>query len=145
MNARNSIFLTLLISLALAIPTTARAQDEDAVRQILADFHSALAAGDSVKALAQLAPDVRILEGGGVETLEHYRSGHLSGDMRFAGAVDRVVAEVTVHIVGDVAWAYSTNTTKGEMRGREIDSSGAELAVLVRIDGEWRITAIQWS
>jgi hypothetical protein len=44
-----------------------------------------------------------------------------------------------------VAWVYSTSTTKGEYRGREINSRGAELAVLVRSDGTWRIVALQWS
>ena len=92
-----------------------------------------------------MAPQVRVLEGGGIETLEEYRSHHLPGDMRYAAAVTRESGEVSVEIMGDVAWAYSTNTTKGEMRGRTIDSRGAELAVLVRIDGVWKITAIQWS
>lgn len=129
----------------MLIPAGGHAQDADAVRQVLTDFHAALSAGDSVKALAQLAPQVRILEGGGIETLEEYRSHHLPGDMRFAAAVTREVGEVSVQVMGDVAWAYSTNTTKGEMRGREIDSRGAELAVLVRIEGVWKIAAIQWS
>jgi len=145
MKTRTSTLFALLLGALVLLPATGHGQDADAVRHVLADFHAALSAGDSVRALAQLAPQVRVLEGGGIETLEEYRSHHLPGDMRYAAAVTRESGEVSVEIMGDVAWAYSTNTTKGEMRGRTIDSRGAELAVLVRIDGVWKITAIQWS
>ena len=108
-------------------------------------FHAALSSGDSTTALAQLASDVTILESGGVETLEQYRAGHLTGDMRFAQAVRREQGEIHVTVMGEVAWAHSTNVTSGRMGEREINSQGAELMVLAREDGRWRITAIHWS
>jgi ketosteroid isomerase-like protein len=108
-------------------------------------YHAALASGDSVTALSLLAEDVMILESGGVETKERYRSGHLSGDMRFAQAVPRERSEVTVQVLGDVAWAWSTSITQGQMGDREINSQGAELAVLARVDGRWLIKSIHWS
>ncbi|MFL5385010.1 MAG: hypothetical protein ACJ8GN_21020 [Longimicrobiaceae bacterium] len=46
---------------------------------------------------------------------------------------------------GEVAWAASTSTTQGEFRGRAINSEGAELMVLTRERGGWRIAAIHWS
>jgi ketosteroid isomerase-like protein len=108
-------------------------------------FHHALASGDSTAALARLDDGVVILESGGVEDKEHYRSGHLAGDMRFAAAVPRQRGEITVRVMGDVAWAHSTNVTEGTMGEREINSQGAELVVLARDAGTWKITAIHWS
>ncbi|MHC4822000.1 MAG: hypothetical protein ACYTDX_09825, partial [Planctomycetota bacterium] len=84
-----------LAALALAavplVPRTAAGQEceEARVVAVIEAFHDALAAEDSTTALAQLADDVTILESGGVEDKTHYRSGHLSGDMRFARAVPR--------------------------------------------------------
>jgi ketosteroid isomerase-like protein len=88
---------------------------------------------------------VTILESGGVEDKSHYRSGHLAGDMRFAQAVPRQRGEITVTVRGDVAWAHSTSVTEGRMGEREINSQGAELVVLAREGGTWRIQAIHWS
>jgi ketosteroid isomerase-like protein len=145
MKTRFLRLLSLSLGLAIFLPTAGRAQDQDAVRSTLHQFHAALSAGDSVTALAQLAPDLRILEGGGIETLEQYRSHHLPGDMAFAAGITRESGEISVEIRGDVAWAYSTSTSKGTIRGRDIDRKGAELAVLIRVDGVWKIVAIQWS
>jgi ketosteroid isomerase-like protein len=136
-----------LASLFLAAPAGLAAQlsDTEAVIAVIEGFHSAVASGDSTTALAYLADDVTILEGGGVENKESYRTGHLSGDMRFAQAVPRDRSEVRVGVLGDAAWAYSTSVTQGRMGEREINSRGAELVVLVREDGSWKIKAIQWS
>jgi ketosteroid isomerase-like protein len=46
---------------------------------------------------------------------------------------------------GDAAWVSSTSTTTGEYRGRQVNSSGAELMVLARTPQGWRIAAIHWS
>ena len=108
-------------------------------------YHAALATGDSVTALGHLAPDVTILESGGVEDKASYRSGHLAADMRFAQAVPRQRGEIQVTLLGDVAWASSTSITQGRSGDREINSQGAELMVLAREDGAWKIKAIHWS
>lgn len=137
--------LVILLTL-LATPTDLTAQsDESAVSAVVDAYHTALASGDSTTALSLLADDVTILESGGVEDKEHYRSGHLAGDMRFAQAVPRERSEITVTVAGDVAWAWSTSTTQGRMGDREINSRGAELMVLSRAGGAWRIRAIHWS
>ncbi len=133
-----------LLSGALGAPVFAQS-DEAAVVAVVDAFHSALSSGDSATALAQLADDVTILESGGVETLEQYRSGHLMGDMRFAQAVTRERGEIRVTVEGDVAWAHSTNVTRGSMGDREINSQGAELMVLARDGERWMIKAIHWS
>ena len=121
------------------------ANDSALVAAAVQRFHQSLAAGDSAQALSLLTEDVAIQEGGGVESKDAYRRGHLAGDIAFARAVPSERSPVAVTVRGDVAWARSSSTTVGEYRGRRIDSAGAELMVLVRQGGAWRISAIHWS
>jgi uncharacterized protein (TIGR02246 family) len=122
-----------------------RAADSAAVAAVVERFHRALAAGDSARALSLLAPDAVVLESGGVESRAEYRSHHLPADIEFARAVPGQRGPVRVRVRGDVAWATSTSTTQGEFRGRAVNSAGAELMVLTRSPGGWRIAAIHWS
>lgn len=121
------------------------AGDSASVAAAVRSYHDALRRGDSSAVLALLADDAVILETGGVETKADYRAGHLSGDIRFAQAVPSQSTGVRVAIRGDVAWAWSTSTTTGEMNGRQINSVGAELMVLTRTAAGWKINAIHWS
>ncbi len=135
----------LVLAGALAAPLSAQTADSAAVAGVIERFHAALAAGDSAAALRLLAPDVAILESGGVETLADYRAHHLPADIEFAKAVPRIRAPIRVTVLGDVAWATSQGTTQGEFRGRAVNSSSAELMVLTGRGGEWLIRAIHWS
>lgn len=136
------------VTLGLAVTADGAVSQEHSHSEVVAvvdAFHASLASGDSTTALSLLADDVVVLESGGVEDKDHYRSGHLAGDMRFAAAVPREREAVRVTVTGDVAWAWSTNRATGRMGDREIDSNGAELVVLTRVDDKWRIRAIHWS
>jgi ketosteroid isomerase-like protein len=139
------LVLAVLASSALPVAAGAQQSDSAVVASVIERFHAALAAGDSTAALALLAPDVTVLESGGLETLEEYRSHHLPGDIQFARAVPRSRAPINVTLAGDMAWATSTGVTQGEYRGRAINSNSAELMVLTRSDGGWLIRAIHWS
>ncbi len=139
----SGVLITLLAAGADAQQT--HQSGEEQVVAVIDAYHGALAAGDAEGALAHLADDVTILESGGVENKEHYASGHLAGDMRFAQAVPRERGEIEVSVLGDVAWAHSTSVTEGQMGDREINSQGAELVVLAREHGTWKIKAIHWS
>jgi len=108
-------------------------------------FHAALALGDTAAVLALLAPDVVILESGGMETLQDYRAHHLSGDVAFVKAVPSVRSPLRAAVQGDASWVTGTSTTKGTFNGRAIDSSGAELMVLTVSGAAWKIRAIHWS
>ena len=121
------------------------ANDSAAVAEVVHQYHQALAAGDSTTAMALLAADAVILESGGIETREEYRSHHLSSDIAFARAVTSERGPIAVKIHGDVAWAASTSTTRGQHRDRTINSAGAELMVLTKTPAGWRISAIHWS
>jgi ketosteroid isomerase-like protein len=119
--------------------------DSAAVAATVASYHRALASGDSATALSLLADDAVILESGGIETRAEYRSHHLSSDIEFARSVKPVDGPLSVTVRGDVAWTTSTNVAQGRFRGRAVNSSGAELMVLTRIAGSWKIAAIHWS
>jgi ketosteroid isomerase-like protein len=95
--------------------------------------------------LSLLAPDAVILESGSVETREEYRAHHLPADMGFARAVASDDSGISVRVRGDVAWAWSTSVSRGEYRGRAVNTAGAELMVLTRSANGWRIAAIHWS
>lgn len=133
----------------LSVPAPATAQttsaDSAAVAAVIARYHHALSEGDSVAALALLASGAIILESGGLETLEEYRSHHLASDIQFARGVESLRGPVRVRVRGDIAWGISTSTTEGEYRERAINSAGAELMVLSREAGGWKIQAIHWS
>lgn len=145
---RRFLVLALSAPLCLLLATdgaAAQSTDEAAVLAVVNGFHDALARGDSLAALALLAPDAQILESGGVESRAEYRAGHLPGDINYARAVPSVRGAPSVVVNGDVAWVASTSRSTGTYRDRQINSAGAELVVLSRTPEGWRIRAIHWS
>ncbi len=135
-----------ILALAAGIATPAATAEAPAgPAETVAAFHAALEAGDGEVALALLAPDVVVLEGGTLETREQYTEGHLAADMEFSAAVSSERSPPQVTIEGDTAWIVSTSTAHGEFRGHTIASAGVELMVLSRTPAGWRIRAIHWS
>lgn len=137
--------LALLFLVPAVLPAQTDSPDSAAVAQAVADYHAALARGDSAAALALLAPDAVILESGGLESRNEYRAHHLPGDIGFARAVPSRRGPIRVTLAGDVAWAVSSSETTGTFRERAINSTGVELMVLSRTPEGWRIRAIHWS
>lgn len=121
------------------------AADSAAVAEVIERYHTGLAEADTAAVMALLAPNALILESGGMETREEYRSHHLPADMAFARAVPRERGSIRVRVHGHTAWAASLSTARGTYRDREIDSRGAELMVLHRTEDGWLIEAIHWS
>ena len=126
-------------------PAQSTAADSAAVVRSVERFHAALAAGDSVSAMALLDTGVMVLESGDLESRSDYLRHHLPADMAFARAVSssRDVRRVTIS--GNAAWVIATSRTTGAFEGRAVDSEGAELMVLTRTAEGWRIAAIHWS
>ena len=122
----------------------ASSDSADAVNTALS-FHAAIAAGDSSRALALLAPDAIILESGDAETREEYRSHHLPADIAFARSVTESRTPLRVALQDGAAWVASTATAHGEYRGRAINSVAAELMVLTRAANGWVIRSVHWS
>jgi len=140
------LLITLMTSAAAGPrPSPETSPDSAAILATVAAFHSALAAGDSVGALALLAPDAIILEAGELESRAEYTAHHLGADMEFARAVPSVRVTTRVRQEGAIAWVAAISTTRGTFRDRPIASQGAELMVLGRTVAGWRIRAIHWS
>lgn len=155
---RNLSFSILALTLAGGVP--AYAQDPAHVHSAAEDvqpdaveaaatvdaFHSALVRGDTAAALALLADDVLILEGGSAERSKaEYAESHLAADAEFSAAVPNVRAHRSARVVGDSAWVASEGRTTGQFNGRPVDSRSAETMILRRDTEGWRITHIHWS
>lgn len=109
-------------------------------------FHAALRSGDTAAALALLADEVLIFEGGRVERSKaEYAAHHLAADAAFSKAVSSTLTRRAGGASGDTAWVASEGRTTGEYRGRPIDRVTAETIVLRRSGGAWKIVHIHWS
>lgn len=146
-NIHRLVCIVAVLLAAQVFPAQAQKTNADmaAVEKTVRSFHEALAAGDSNGALQLLAPDVVVLESGGLETREEYQSHHLAGDIEFAQVVTTRRSAIQVTVSGDVAWASSTSETQGNFRKRAVNSTGAELMVLSKTTKGWVIRAIHWS
>ena len=141
---RISWFLSVLLVVP-CLAVGAAAPDSTAITAAASSFHAALAAGDSVGALALLAPEAVVLESGDVETRAHYAAHHLAADIAFARALPGTRTVTGVRQQNDTAWLWAESSTVGTWDGKAIDSAGAELMVLTRHEDGWRIRAIHWS
>jgi hypothetical protein len=122
-----------------------RRADSAAVARVGTRFHEILSTGDTAGISVLLAPDLRVIEGGTVENRQEYLSHHLAADIEFAKAVKEERTSFSYRCDGNVAWLVSTSNSTGKFRGRGIDSEGAELMLLSRNPGGWKIRVIQWS
>ncbi|MEX2282285.1 MAG: nuclear transport factor 2 family protein [Gemmatimonadota bacterium] len=143
---RTFVLLATVFTTAVSPVTLAgQTKDESDVRAVAAAFGKALASGDSMGALALLHPDVVIFEGGGWETIDDYRRGHLRADINALQSLKQETLRHVIQISGDLALStreYSTTGTRGE---RVIDNVGAETVVLLRTQNGWKIRHIHWS
>lgn len=137
---------TLIAAMAVASPATPALAQNPAPEDIVDQFHTALAAGDSTLALGFLSPDVVIFESGGAEmSREEYRSHHLGADIEFSMGTTREVTDRRIDAGGDVAVVLTRSATRGTFRDRDIDSTGVETVILTRSDDGWAIVHIHWS
>lgn len=125
-------------------PTRSR-EDSIAVTRTASSFHAALKSGDTATVRRLISSDLRVLEAGEVENRSQYLSHHLAADIEFAKAVRGERTVVSYAQEGNVAWLVATSSASGKFRGRPINSVGAELMILSRIQKGWQIRAIHWS
>ncbi len=86
-------------------------------------FHAALEHGDTQAALALLADDVLIFEGGEAERSKaEYAQHHLAADAAFSAAVPGIWSRRSVRASADSGWVASESRTTGQFNGRPIDS-----------------------
>lgn len=139
-------------ALAHAPVQTAAASVDDvqaeatAAASVVDAFHAALEHGETDAALALLADDVLIFEGGGAERSKaEYAQHHLAADAAFSAAVPSIQSRRLARAGADSAWVATESRTTGMFNGRPIDSLSVETMVLRREAGGWRISHIDWS
>jgi ketosteroid isomerase-like protein len=136
-------FVVGLSPIALAAQTMTAAEAE--IQKVVDAFHAGLKKGDTGAVMQLFAPDVLLLEAGGIETRAQYEKDHLPADIEFEKVVSTVFKPYRVVVVGDAAWAINNSEYKGTFRDRAVDSVGVELMVLSKDTSGWRIRAIHWS
>lgn len=144
---RARLFAVTLIVGTAVMPLSAQVPKgpEAEVLKVVNAFHDEMKKGNSAAVARLLAPDVLLLEAGGIETRAEYEKDHLPADIEFEQAVTTTFAPYRVTVVGDAAWVVNRSEYKGAFRGRSIDNLGVELMVLAREGSDWRIRAIHWS
>ena len=121
------------------------ANDEAGVRTALESFYAAMKAGDAAGAMALIAPSAVFLEGGKLETRDEYEKNHLPADIGFEKQVSGIRGPLNITINRDTAWVIATTDYDGTFEGAPVSFTSAQLAVLTRESGNWRIRSIHWS
>lgn len=119
--------------------------EKEMIAKTLNDLETAIVENDSEKAGEILHDDVKILEGGGMETKSQYLSHHFHSDGKFLSAMNREELSQEISVEGNMAWVTSKTKMTGTYSGRDIDLSSLELAVLKKENGMWRVIALHWS
>ncbi len=137
-------FVVFLCAPARWVGGQASPTDSASVVAAVSGFHGALAAGDSVKAIAYLARDAVVLESGVAQSRAEYLDHHLGADMKASKNAkgERTVTQVTV--VGTAAYLVATTFTPGNTANPP-GSDMVELMVLSKSSSGWQIRAVHWS
>jgi ketosteroid isomerase-like protein len=115
------------------------------VTAVLESFYGAMGRGDSAAVMSLIAPDAMFVESGRLETRDEYEKNHLPLDIEFESQVKGVRGPMRVWFEGDTAWVIVTTDFKGTFNGGPVNIVSAQLAVLTRDSGDWRIRSIHWS
>ena len=121
------------------------AEAQDAAKAIDA-FHAALKRNDPAAALALLADDALIFEGGYAErSKSEYASHHAGADAAYAAAVPSTLARRTGFADSATAWIASESRAIGRYKDKAVDRLSTESMVLRKTAEGWRIVHIHWS
>ncbi len=138
------LLLCTLAPIANASAQASRADSAGAVAAV-AQFHAALTAADSVRAVSLLAPDVMILESGVIQTRSDYLGHHLGADMKGSAGSKAERSVVRVSVTGGMAIVVSKSIAPPSGAVGNTGSEMAELMVLSKASSGWQIRAVHWS
>lgn len=109
-------------------------------------FGEALAAGDFEQVEAMLAPDVIVLEGGGVESSRNeYLSHHARADASFLAGAEQTLLQRRARMDGNTAWVASKSELQAQKDGKPLALLSTETMVLSNTPSGWKIVHIHWS
>ena len=137
-----AVFATALCLSACATPP---APNPAEVTAAVESFYAAIKKGDAAAAMSLIAPDAVFLESGKLETRAEYESNHLPADIEFESQVTGKLRPMQVTFNGDTAWVIALTEYAGTFEGDPVDFISAQLVVLTRDSGSWRIRSIHWS
>lgn len=133
-----------VILLSLTACGTAPPNEAD-VTAVVESFYGAMKKGDTAAAMRLLAPDAVFLESGKLETRAEYEANHLPADVEFESQVTGKRAPIRVTFEGNTSWVIATTEYEGTFQGQPVSFVSAQLMVLTRESGDWRIRTIHWS
>ncbi|MBL4787672.1 MAG: nuclear transport factor 2 family protein [Kordiimonadaceae bacterium] len=108
-------------------------------------LYVALRSGDADTVAKLMVDDVLILEGGQAQTSKaEYMGGHMILDMAFLKNMNSKQVSRKTGQAGDLAWVITHTEVTGIYKGKPVDTTSREFLQLKRIDGEWKITMVQW-
>jgi ketosteroid isomerase-like protein len=145
MTRTNLVMLAALVTCVSACTPAAAPHDEADIRAVVEGFYGAMKTGDTAKAMQYIAPDALFIEGGRLETREQYETNHLPNDIEFESQVTGVRSPLRVSFDGNTAWVIATTEYNGKFEAEPVSFVSAQLMVLTRNNGEWRIRSIHWS
>jgi ketosteroid isomerase-like protein len=147
-DGRIIVILALALALALAATSASRqvssahADDEKAVRDVLQQEAAAFEKGD-VEALNKFwANDewVSVFESGGADIgWANYRDHHLVPEMKELKNTKHTLSDIRVRVAGKTAWATFRYALAGDIKDRHIDVNGLGTAILEERNGRWLI------
>jgi ketosteroid isomerase-like protein len=138
------LLVAIALPLAGCMPAPAP-PNESEVTSVVESFYAAIKKGDKAAAMSVIAPDAVFLESGRLETRTEYETNHLPADIDFESQVDGVRGPMRVTFDGNTAWVIATTEYKGTFDGSPVSFLSAQLVVLTRDAGPWRIRTIHWS
>lgn len=147
MHAMNRTINTICAAM-LAMACAAHAAEPtgvEAATKVVAQFHEALATGNTEGATALLSATALIYESGHAETRAEYLAHHLAGDIAFAMGTKRTVKETQHQCNESICVLMQSSQTTGTIKEKNIRYAGQETTVLRREGDTWKIQHVHWS
>jgi len=141
---RFAAFAALTMVLLACAPAQA-GHSEAEVAAVLESFYNAIRNGDAAAAMSLIAPDALFIESGRLETRDEYEKNHLPADIEFEKQVAGKRDPLRVTFKDDAAWVIATTAYDGKFDGAPVQFVGAQLMVLTKEEGTWKIRSIHWS
>lgn len=140
-------WLVVLIAGALGINSlyAQASADNAAITTVFESFYGAMKAAKPADAMKLIALDAVFLESGNLETRAQYETNHLPADIDFEKVVTGKRSPLSITIEGNTAWVIATTEYKGTFENAPVNFVSAQLMVLTRQQGEWKIRSIHWS
>jgi mono/diheme cytochrome c family protein len=108
-------------------------------------FHAALQDGDRTAALALLAPEASISEGGQTQSRSEYAAGHLAEDIAFLESAHIKPLLLGSMPMGPTAMVGSRSEIRTTHDGQPIALLSTEMLTLKQTPAGWLITRVEWA